>query len=70
MKDSLLRARVTIGAMKLMVEALDDVGQQLPRDPKLYSLLSEGPLEELRRMRIELNDHLTTLQQVPAVSAS
>ena len=70
MNDSLLRAQVTIGAMKLMVEALEDVGQQLPHNPKLFSLLAESPLEELRRMSNELNDHIAELKQVPAVSAS
>jgi hypothetical protein len=70
MNDSLLRAQVTIGAMKLMVEALEDVGQQLPRNPTLYSLLAEAPLEELRRMGIELKDHLAVLKQVSAVTVS
>jgi hypothetical protein len=70
MNDCLLRAQVTIGAMKLMVEALEDVGQQLPRNPTLFSLLAESPLEDLRRMRIELEDHLAALKQVPAVTAS
>jgi hypothetical protein len=70
MNDSLLRAQVTIHAMKLMVEALEEIGEQLPQNPKLYALLSEAPLEQLRRLCNELNDYLLDLKQVPAVSVS
>ena len=70
MNDSLLRAQATIGAMKLMVDALEDVGLQLPDNPKLFSLLAESPLEDLRRMGNELSDHLAELKQVPTIAAS
>jgi hypothetical protein len=70
MRDTIIRTQVTIRAMKLMVEALEDVGQHLPQNPKLFSLLAESPLEDLRRMDNELSDHLAELRQVPAASVS
>jgi hypothetical protein len=56
--------------MKLMVEALEDLGQQLPKNPKLYALLAESPLEDLRRMRDELDELLEPLKHTPATSAT
>jgi hypothetical protein len=70
MNDTLVRAQVTIRAMKLMVEALEDVGQQMPQNPSLYAILSESPIDLLGQMCAELNDHLTELKQVTAVTAS
>ena len=57
MNENIHRAQVTIRAMKSMITALEDVGQQLPENPKLFAHLAESPLEELRRMNDEL-DHL------------
>ena len=69
MSDILVRANATVQAMKLMVNALEDVVQHLPNDPKLYALLAESPLEDLRRMRDELDELLEPLKHTPATSA-
>lgn len=69
MNENIHRVQSTIRAMKLMIEALGDLGQQLPKNPKLYALLAESPLEDLRRMRDELDQLLESLKQVPAASA-
>lgn len=70
MNDSIRRAQVTIGAMKLMVDALDDIVQQLPKNPELYAVLAESPLEDLRRMRNELDQHLDHIKQASVVSST
>ena len=70
MNENIHRVQTTIRAMKLMVEALDDLGQQLPKNPKLYALLAESPLEDLRRMRDELDQLLEPLKLIPATSSS
>ena len=70
MNEIITRAQATIRAMKLMSEALEDIGERLPEDPRLYALLAESPLEDLRRMRDELDQHLEQLKHVPAASAS
>jgi hypothetical protein len=66
MNDNIQRAQVTINAMKLMIDALEDVGQRLPTNPKLYAFLSESPIEELRRMSNELDVLLEPLKHVNA----
>lgn len=70
MNENINRAQATIRAMRLMIEALEDVGQQLPKDPKLFAILAESPLEDLRRLRDELDQLLEPLKQVSAASAS
>jgi hypothetical protein len=66
MSDILVRANATVQAMKLMINALEDVVQHLPTDPKLYALLAESPLEDLRRMRDELDELLEPLKHLSA----
>lgn len=70
MNDSVLSAQTTIRAMKLMIEALEDIGQRLPSNPKLYAMMADSPLEDLRRMRDELDQHLEQLRQATAAPAS
>jgi hypothetical protein len=70
MNENIRRAQATIHAMRLMIGALEDVGQQLPKDPKLFALLAESPLEDLRRLRDELDQLLDPLKQIPATSTS
>lgn len=68
MNENINRAQATIHAMKLMIEALEDVGQNLPKDPKLFALLAESPLEDLRRLRDEVDQLLEPLKHVAATS--
>jgi hypothetical protein len=68
MNENICRAQATIRAMRLMVDALEDVGQQLPKNPKLFALLAESPLEDLRRMHDELDQLLEPLKHIPATS--
>jgi hypothetical protein len=70
MNDSIHRAQVTIRAMKLMIEALEDVGQHLPKNPKLYAYLAESPMEDLTRMLGELDQLLEPLKHSSEASAT
>lgn len=70
MKDNIHRAQVTINAMKLMINALEDVGQRLPANPKLYAFLSESPIEELRRLSNELDVLLEPLKHSASSSGT
>jgi hypothetical protein len=70
MNDSIRRAQVTIGAMKSMVHALDEIVQQLPKNPELYAALAESPLEDLRRMGNELDQHLEHIKQPVVISST
>lgn len=70
MNENIHRAQVTTRAMKSMMAALEDVVQQLPKNPKLFAFLSEAPLEELRRMANELDQLLEPLKHTAAPSAT
>jgi hypothetical protein len=70
MNDSVHRAQVTFGAMKLMVNALESIIQQLPKNPELYAVLAESPLEDLRRLRDELDEHLEHIKPASAISST
>ena len=69
MNENILRARVTTRQMKLLVEALEDLCKQLPKNPKLYALMAEAPLDHIGRMRDELDQYLEELKHVPAASS-
>jgi len=70
MNEIITRAQATIRAMKLMSEALEDIGERLPEDPRLYALLAESPLEDLRRMRDELDHYFAELKQVATAASA
>jgi hypothetical protein len=70
MNENIHRAQVTINAMKMLIRALDDVGQHLTVNPKLYAYLSESPIEDLRRMCNELDELLDPLKHdAPALAS-
>jgi hypothetical protein len=69
MNDSVHRAQITFGAMKLMVNSLEDVVRQLPKNPEVYAALAESPLEDLRRLRDELDAHLAQLKPASVISS-
>lgn len=70
MNDNILKSQVTIQQMKLLIAALDDLGQRLPKNPKLYAFMAEAPIDDLTRMLNELDQYLEQLKHVPAASAS
>jgi hypothetical protein len=70
MNENIHRAQVTTRAMKSLMSALEDVIQQLPKNPKLFAFLSESPVEDLRRMCDELDELLEPLKTSPATSAA
>ncbi len=60
------RLRVTLQQMQRLLCALDDLKEQvLPKDPKLFAVMAEAPLEDLDRLREEVEGILDQLQ--PAV---
>jgi hypothetical protein len=70
MNDIVVRANATVQAMKLMIDALEDLVHHLAADPKLYALLAESPLEDLRRMRDELDQLLEPLKRTSPSSGT
>jgi hypothetical protein len=55
--------RTTMEQMDRMIRALDDLRTSvLARDPKLFAVMAEGPLEDLDRLRGELNGYIDELE--------
>ncbi|MDH3599797.1 MAG: hypothetical protein OEU26_09195 [Candidatus Tectomicrobia bacterium] len=55
--------RVTLQQMKRLLCALDDLKEDvLPKDPKLFAVMAEAPLEDLDRLRQEVEGFLDQLQ--------
>jgi hypothetical protein len=57
--------RVTLQQMTRLLCALDDLKEQvLPKDPQLFALMAEAPLEDLDRLRQEVEGFLDQHQPV------
>ena len=57
------RLRVTMEQMERLILALDDLKENvLPRDPKLFATMAEAPLEDLDRLREEINGYVHELK--------
>ena len=70
MNDNILRIQVTIKQMKLLLEGLEGLAEDLPKNPRLYAVLAEAPLEHLSRMNDELEQYFAELKQVTAAPAT
>ena len=55
--------RVTMQQMERLIRALDDLKNNvLPQDPKLFATMAEAPLEDLDRLRKEVNEFVHELE--------
>ncbi|ETX01253.1 hypothetical protein [Candidatus Entotheonella palauensis] len=58
--------RVTLQQMQRLLCALDNLKEEvLPKNPQLFAVMAEAPLEDLDRLRQEVEGFLDQLQ--PAV---
>ena len=39
----------------------------LPKNPRNFAVLAEGPLDEIRRLQEQISEYLLRLEQAPAV---
>jgi len=57
--------RVTLEQMQRLLCALDDLKEEvLPKDPQLFAVMAEAPLEDLDRLRQEVQGFIDQLQPV------
>jgi hypothetical protein len=57
------RLRASLEQLERLIRALEDLKQNvLPRDPKLFAALAEAPLDDLERLRAEVNGFVQELQ--------
>ncbi|SFJ10193.1 hypothetical protein [Planctomicrobium piriforme] len=67
MNEDLNRLRVTMEQMERLLLALNDLKENvLPKDPGLFATMAEGPLEDLERLRKEVQE-TPTLDDVYAI---
>lgn len=56
------RLRVSMEQMERLIRAIDDLRENvLPANPALFAALSEAPLDELSRMRQEIDGYVHDL---------
>lgn len=71
MSNALMRIRFTAQQMELMIGILQGhIDSVLPNNPKLFGLMSEGPIDQLEEMRkeiIELVDSLAASHESDAL---
>lgn len=66
MIEDATQLRITLQQMGRLLSALDDLKEQvLVKDPRLFAVLAEAPLEDLGRLRQEV-EHF--LDQLPSVA--
>lgn len=62
-QDMTDRLRITMLQMDKLIRALEDLKQTvLPNNPKLFAMMSEAPLDDLNRLRLELSGYVEELK--------
>ena len=63
------RLAQTIEMLELMNDALRHLRMEvLPKNSRLFALMAEGPLEEMRRLQAEIEQLTTELASVPTTA--
>ena len=61
------RLAQTIEMLELMNDALRHLRiEVLPKNPRMFALMAEGPLEEMRRLQSEIEQLTTEVATAPA----
>lgn len=56
------RLRVTMQQMERLIAALNDLQESvLPENPQLFAVMAEAPLDDLSRLRAELQSYVHEL---------
>ena len=64
-EEDLHQLRVTLQQMKRLISVLEDLKETvLPHNPQLFAAMAEAPLEDLDRLRQEVDGFLDQLQPV------
>lgn len=63
MIQNLEQLRVTMQQMERLIRAVEDLKENvLPKNPQLFATLAEAPLEDLARLREEINGYAEELK--------
>ena len=60
----------TVGMLELMTGALAELRRELlPFQPKKFAILAQGPLEEIRRLQLEIEQMTTEIATAAPAAA-
>ena len=63
------RLAQTIEMLELMNDALQHLRKEvLPKNPRMFALMAEGPLEEMRRLQAEIEQLTTEVATAPTAA--
>jgi ribosomal 50S subunit-associated protein YjgA (DUF615 family) len=63
MIENVRQLRVTMQQMERLLRAVEDLRENvLPQNPELFATLVEAPLDDLQRLRSEVDDFVHELQ--------
>lgn len=64
--DQLIQAIEQMGRMQRVLESFrHDI---LPKNPKNFAVFAEGPIDEIGKLRAEIDDYITRLETVEATA--
>ena len=65
------RLAQTIEMLELMNDALRHLRKEvLPKNPRMFALMAQGPLDEMRRLQAEIEQLTNVLAATPAAAAT
>jgi hypothetical protein len=63
------RLAQTIEMLELMNDALRHLRREvLPKNPRMFALMAEGPLEEMRRLQAEIEQLMAAMAATPTAA--
>ena len=65
------RLAQTIEMLELMNDALRHLRKEvLPKNPRMFALMAQGPLDEMRRLQAEIEQVINGLAVTPTTAAT
>jgi len=65
------RLAQTIEMLELMNDALRHLRKEvLPKNPRMFALMAQGPLDEMRRLQVEIEQLTSGLAATPETAAT
>ena len=65
------RLAQTIEMLEFMNDALRHLRKEvLPKNPRMFALMAQGPLDEMRRLQVEIEQLTNGLAATPASAAA
>ena len=61
--------RQALEQMENLCQAVQSLRAELfPKNPRNFAILAEGPVDEIRKLQVSVDDYLTRLEAVPVTA--